>query len=400
MRVLLLGTGMQGRAALHHLVSSPGVDAVTAADRDLGAARRFAERQGYESDVRWVSLDASDRDSLRALAASGQDVVIDLLPVPFIPAVAEAAIAARVPLVNTFYTTPELSALGEAARERGVAVLPELGMDPGIDLLLLGDAARRFTRITDVLSYGAGIPEPAAADNPLRYKISWTFEGVLRSYRRPACVVRGGEVVRISDREQFAPEHGHTIDVPGVGPLEAFPNGDVLPYLSLLGVDPRQMRHAGRFAMRYPGHSAFWRALVDLHLLDEEPVMVDGVAVNRRRYLAAALEPHLQYRPGERDLGILRVEVAGMKDGTPSPSRVVHEVIDRRDLETGLSAMSRLVGFTASIGAQMIVRGEIRGPGLLSPLVDVPFAPFMEALSASGVTVTTTTTTESPAEKV
>jgi saccharopine dehydrogenase-like NADP-dependent oxidoreductase len=81
---------------------------------------------------------------------------------------------------------------------------------------------------------------------------------------------------------------------------------------------------------------------VDLHLLDEEPVVVDGVAVNCRRYLATALEPHLQYRPGERDLAILRVEVAGARGGTAS--RVIHEVIDRLDLET-------VVGFTASIGA-------------------------------------------------
>jgi saccharopine dehydrogenase-like NADP-dependent oxidoreductase len=383
---------MQGRAALHHLLSSPGVDAVTAADCDLDTARRFAERQGYASDVRWVILDASDRDSLRALVASGHDIVIDLLPVPFLAAVAEAAIEAGVPLVNTFYTTPELAALGDAARARGVTVLPELGMDPGIDLLLLGDGVRRFDRVTEVLSYGAGIPEPEAAANPLRYKISWTFEGVLRSYRRPACLVREGDIVRISDREQFAPEHGHRLTLPGVGPLEAFPNGDVLPYLRLLGLDPKGLRHAGRFALRYPGHSAFWRALVDLHLLDEEPVMVDGVAVNRRRYLAAALEPHLQYRPGERDLAILRVEVAGTRRG--AASRVIHEVIDRLDLETGLSAMSRLVGFTASIGARMIVRGEIQGVGILSPLVDVPFAPFAAALSKSGIHVTTTESAE------
>jgi saccharopine dehydrogenase-like NADP-dependent oxidoreductase len=388
MKVLLLGTGMQGRAALHHLATSPGVESITAADRDLAPVESFAVRRGYGSKVRWVTLDAGDRASLRALVAGGHDVVIDLLPVPFLAAAAEAAIESGVPLVNTFYVTPELEALGARARERGVSLLPELGMDPGIDLLLLGDAARRFTRIREVLSYGAGIPEPEAADNPIRYKISWTFEGVLRSYRRPACVVREGQLVRISDREQFAPENGHTITIDGVGALEAFPNGDVIPYLRLLGLDPAGIDRAGRFAMRYPGHSAFWRKLVDLHLLDEEPVVVDGVAVNRRRYLAAALEPHLQYRSGERDLAILRVEVAGEREGLPA--RVRHEVIDRLDLATGLSAMSRLVGFTASIGAQMLARGEIRGAGLLSPLLDVPFAPFAKALAESGVTIATT----------
>lgn len=199
-------------------------------------------------------------------------------------------------------------------------------------------------------------------------------------------------MVHLPATEQFAPEHGHTVAVDEVGALEAFPNGDVLPYLRLLGADPSGVRRAGRYAMRYPGHSAFWRTMVDLHLLDDDPVLVDGVAVNRRRFLAAALEPHLQDAPGERDLGILRVEVAGERGG--ARARIVHQVIDRLDPQTGLSAMSRLVGFTASIGAQMIVRGDIRGAGLRSPLVDVPFAPFARALADCGITITTTESTE------
>jgi len=392
MRVLVLGTGMQGRAALHYLATHGEAIAITAADRDVHAAQRFADQHGYGSTVRWLTLDAGDRTALQTVVAGGYDVVIDLLPVPFIGAVAEAAIAAGVPLVNTFYPTPELRALAPAAREKGVILLPELGMDPGIDLMLLGDAARRFDRITELLSYGAGIPEPQAADTPIKYKISWTFEGVLRSYRRPACLVRDGALVHLSDTEQFRPEHLHTVTVDGVGPLEAFPNGDVRPYLDLLGVDASHVRRAGRYALRYPGHAAFWRIIVDLHLLDEEPVVVDGMAVNRRRYLAAALEPHLQYAPGERDLGILRVEVAGVRGGVPS--RIVHEVVDRLDPHTALSSMSRLVGFTVAAGALMVARGEIAGAGLLSPVTDVPYAPLMAALAARGITVTTTESAE------
>jgi len=35
-------------------------------------------------------------------------------------------------------------------------------------------------------SYGAVFPEPKAATGPLRYKISWTFDGVLKSYWNPS----------------------------------------------------------------------------------------------------------------------------------------------------------------------------------------------------------------------
>ena len=108
--------------------------------------------------------------------------------------------------------------------------------------------------------------------------------------------------------------------------------------------------------MRYPGHCAFWRVVAALGLLDDGTVDVDGVQVDRRRFLARALEPRLQYADDERDVAILRVEVEGVRDGTAR--RVVHQVIDRRDLATGLTAMSRTVGYAASIGAQMIGAGS------------------------------------------
>ncbi len=400
MNVLLLGVGMQGRGALHDLVRQDAVTSIVAADRDLDALESWVAARGYGARVRCRHLDASEPGALDALFAAGVDpeggdaigrggfeVVIDLLPVLFVGAVATAAVRAGVHLVNTFYVTPEVRALAPEAASRGVTLLPEMGMDPGIDLVLCGDAARAFDDVTEILVYGSGIPEPGAEGNPLRYKVSWTFEGVLASYHREGTLVEGGRVVRVGPHDQLRPEHVHTVEIEDVGALECYPNGDVIGYLELLGIDPARVQRAGRYSMRWPGHAAFWRPLVELGLLDDEPVLIDGRQVERRRFLAAALEPRLRYRPDERDLAILRIAVAGLKDGRPG--RIVHEVLDRRDLDTGLLAMNRLVGFTAVIGALMVASGEISRPGLVSPVVDVPAAPFVEALRARGVEVRT-----------
>jgi saccharopine dehydrogenase-like NADP-dependent oxidoreductase len=154
----------------------------------------------------------------------------------------------------------------------------------------------------------------------------------------------------------------------------------------MLGLDPARLRDAGRYALRYPGHSAFWQTLVDLHLLDDDVTVVEGVAVNRRKFLAAALAPYLQYADDERDLAIVRVEIEGRSGGRPC--RAMRQVIDRRDLGTGLTAMSRTVGFPASIGAQLVATGVVRKRGLLSPVTDVPCEPFVDALAARGIAVT------------
>ena len=84
-------------------------------------------------------------------------------------------------------------------------------------------------------------------------------------------------------------------------------------------------------------------------------ISVDGVPVDRKRFLASLLEPQMQYGDGERDVVVVRIDVAGLKDG--SRKRIIQQVIDFRDLDTGFTAMSRTVGYTASIGAQMIGAG-------------------------------------------
>jgi saccharopine dehydrogenase-like NADP-dependent oxidoreductase len=378
---------MQGAVALDDLVRSDGVEEVLAADSRFDALRGLVEQRGYGSRVKCSPLDARNDSSLDALFSEQPDVAIDLLPVDFIPRVADTAIRHRVPLLNTFFVLDELRARSARAEEAGVAILPEFGMDPGIDLLLLADAVRDLDEVRELHSYGGGIPAPEAANNAIRYKVSWTLEGVLRAYHHPSRIIRESKEVRIAAGRLFEPENIHVVEIDGLGPLEAYTNGDAIEYSDALGIDPSSLAATGRYSLRWPGHSEFWRKIAGLHLLDDDPVMVGGIAVDRIAYLAAALGPHLQYEEGESDLAIIRVVAKGLRDGVERT--VVHEVIDRRDQETGFTAMGRLVGFTASIGAQMLALGEIPGACLLSPLRDVPIDRVLGQLRERGVQIST-----------
>ena len=121
-----------------------------------------------------------------------------------------------------------MKGLADEAKARDVTILPEFGMDPGIDLVLLGEAVRSLDHVEEIISYGAGFPEPEATDNPLKYKVTWTFEGVLKSYWRAGRVIRDGTIIDIKNTEMFCPENIHEIEIEGLGRLEAFPNGDAL----------------------------------------------------------------------------------------------------------------------------------------------------------------------------
>jgi lysine 6-dehydrogenase len=386
MKILLLGVGMQGKAALHDLAHSEAVDEVIAADRDFRALKAHVESRGYGDKVQYEYANAEKHESVNRLMEQRPDVIIDLLPVRFCGRVAASAVDHGIHLVNTFYALPEIKDLAGKAEAKGLTLLPEFGMDPGIDLVLLGEAVRSLDMVDGIVSYGAGLPEAEAADNPLKYKETWTFEGVLQSYWRAGRVIRDGQIVEVKEAEIFAPENIHEIEIEGLGRLEAYPNGDALRYADVLGIDASGLRTMGRYALRWPGHSAFWKTLVNLHLLDPEPVMVDGVAVDRKRFLATVIEPHIQLGTDERDVVIVRVEVTGTKKGRRK--RAVYQVIDRRDLKTGFTAMSRTVGYTASIGAQLIGSGQIARRGVLSPVIDVPYSLLAQELRKRDIEIT------------
>ena len=84
-------------------------------------------------------------------------------------------------------------------------------------------------------------------------------------------------------------------------------------------------------------------------------------------------------------MAAIRIEVTGLKDG--QRKRVIYQMVDRRDLDTGLLAMQRTVGYTASIGAQMILSGQIQKRGLLTPTRDIPSDIFMAELERRGIKI-------------
>ena len=369
-RLLLVGLGMQGQAALHDLASRAEFSRIVVADSrpDL---ETIAARYPVEK-VAAVRADAADEPRLAALMGDA-DLVVEALPATFAVRTGQLAVRCGVPLVSSmFYYEPE--GLDAAARARGVTILSEFGMDPGLDLLMAAQAASEFDEVHAFHTYGAGLPAGDARANPLQYKFSWSPVGVMRAYRRPSTLIRDGQAVTIPADEIFEAHNCHSVGVPELpAPLECFPNGDAVHYADLLGLRPT-LRESGRYTGRYPGHCAFWNTMTKSGLLDHP------------EFLAAALssQPQFQYAAHERDLCWIRVEARGLRQG--KPHHVVYELIDYRDLATGFTAMQRTVGFTMSRGAQLIATGQLSKPGLLTAL-DVPYRDVLPGLEPHGIRV-------------
>jgi len=383
LKVLLLGLGLQGKAVAHDLERSPLIQEIIAADLEVEKTRDYLFRHDYKK-VKAVPLDASQEGELnRIVRGSGAQIVISMLPITFGYRAARAALDAGIPYVSSNYTG-QVAELHHEALEKGITILPEMGMDPGDDLLLGSMAISELDEVRGLYSYGGGLPESSCADNPIRYKITWTFEGVLKSYVRPALILKDGKEISISGADIFKEKYIHSVEVPEIGKMEAYPNGDAVKYIDIFGLG-KKVRHMGRFGLRWPGHCEFWRVMVGLGFLEETPEKLDGMSISPRQFLVHHLEPRLQFQEKERDLVIIQVQAWGLKDG--KEKTITYRLLDYRDLATGLFAMNRTVGYTASIGAQMILSGRIREPGVLSPARDVSAREVFRELEARGMKI-------------
>mgnify|MGYP002640780492 CR=1 FL=1 len=383
MKILLLGVGLQGKAALHDLANSPEVTQVIAADANFEALQNYVKKLDNVK-ITPIKLDVRDQDAVSTQMKKA-DAVIVLLPQGFRMDILNLAIENGIHFVETSYALPEYAHLGQLAEAKGISILPECGLDPGIDLVLAGQAIRELDEVHELHAYGTGVPEPAAANNPINYKVSWTFSGVLSAYQRPAKMLKNGKIIHLTPSEMFSPENMHSLTLNTLGEMEAYYNGDAVKYLDIFGITDTTIS-TGRYSLRWPGHAAFWKKMVDLGFLKEEPIIVNGQEISPRQFVHDLVEPQIHYASNERDVAGIRIDVSGLKDG--QPKKIIYQMIDRRDLKTGLLAMQRTVGYTASIGAQMLLRGDIKKRGLLSPTRDIPTEKFMEELKKRNIIIT------------
>jgi alpha-aminoadipic semialdehyde synthase len=107
-------------------------------------------------------------------------------------------------MVTASYCSPQLNELNEAAKEAGVTIVNEVGLDPGIDHLLAQECFDEIKshggRVESFVSYCGGIPAPECSDNPLRYKFSWSPRGVLLNALNSAKYLRANEVSCLQKR--------------------------------------------------------------------------------------------------------------------------------------------------------------------------------------------------------
>ncbi|KAK3823519.1 MAG: saccharopine dehydrogenase [Benniella sp.] len=437
-QILLLGSGFVAEPCLEYLCRRPE-NKITVGARRLQVAQELAAPY---PGVQAISVDVSNEAALDAVVA-GKDVVISLIPYIHHALVIKSAIKFKVNVVTTSYVSPSMLAYDEAAKEAGVVVMNEIGVDPGVDHLYALKTIKEVHddggKIISFLSYCGGLPAPEDSNNPLGYKFSWSSRGVLLALKNNAKFYEDGRVVEYSGEELMNSAKPIPI-YPGYA-FVGYPNRDSTPYKERYNIPEAQTILRG--TLRYAGFPQFVKTLVDIGFLDDAPVdflaessgeiawndvvarrlgsssdaegdlvalirqksSIKGAEVDRiikgmkwlgmfsqtpvtRRgnyldTLCATLEEKMMYGEKERDMVMLqhRFEVE-LKDGTRQTRT---STLLEYGVPGGFSAMARLVGMPCGVATQLVLDGVINKPGILAPMSWDLIDPLMKAIEAEGV---------------
>ncbi|KAA8573199.1 hypothetical protein MFRU_025g00320 [Monilinia fructicola] len=435
-KVLMLGAGFVTRPTLD-ILSEAGIQ-VSVACRTLESAKKLSE--GVKN-AHPISLDVTDDKALDAEVAKN-DLVISLIPYTFHATVIKSAIRNKKNVVTTSYVSPAMLELDEEAKNAGITVMNEIGLDPGIDHLYavktIEEVHKAGGKITSFLSYCGGLPSPEDSDNPLGYKFSWSSRGVLLALRNAAKFYKDGKVVEVAGPELMGTAKPYFI-YPGYA-FVAYPNRDSTPYKERYNIPEAQTIIRG--TLRYQGFPEFIRVLVDMGFLSDEDqgftepiswkeatqkvlsasssseddlkwaiaskakfesteekerilnglnwvgIFSDEKIIPRGNpldTLCATLEKKMQFEEGERDLVMLqhKFEIEHKDGKKETRTSTLVEYGDPK----GYSAMAKLVGVPCGVAVKQVLDGTISEKGILAPMTSKINDPLMEELKKYGITL-------------
>jgi lysine 6-dehydrogenase len=377
MRMLVLGAGLQGSACAYDLLQNPEVTQVRLADLHFDHLPTFLKPYAGPRLIP-TPLDVRDRTAVVALMREC-DAVMSAIPYYFNFALAECAVEAGVHFCDLGGNTEivfQQKSLAEAAVAKGVTIVPDCGVAPGMVNILAEYGIRQLDTAESVQIFVGGLPQHP--EPPLNYQIVYSLEGVLDYYTTRSWVVRNGKREQVTALSEL-----ETVNFPEpVGDLEAFHTAG--------GLSTMAFRYEGRIpqmeykTLRYPGHAAIMKTIRELGLLDLEPVDVKGAKVVPRDVFVSIVGPKLTM-PDSHDLLALRVIVAGTKDGKSARRRF--DLVDLYDEAHGVSAMMRTTGYSLSITGQMQARGQVTPPGVWTPDECMPAQAYIAELRARGIDI-------------
>ncbi len=428
-KVLILGAGMVVKPIVDYLLKNNYY--VTVASRTRSKAEEMIDGHPNGHSIGWTVEKTAELDQM----IKDHDLTVSLLPWVHHVMVAKKCIEHKKNMVTTSYVKPEMQAFDQKAKEAGIIILNELGLDPGIDhmgaMRIIDHVHNKGGNIEEFYSICGALPAPEAANNPFLYKFSWSPKGVVMAGNNDGKYLRYGNIVEVPTEDLF--KNPLSVNFPQVGTLDIYPNRDSLPYIELYGIPETKTMMRGTF--RYPGWCETIDAMKALKLITSDTydftgktyaemvsmLMGDGNGENIRektaKFLGITIDSHpmkamawlglfddapmnrqmdtpfeitsdlmiakMELRQHERDMVVMQhVFLASYPNGN-------REVIKSSMLDYGTpatdTAVARTVALPAAVGVEMILSGDIAIKGVHIPVLPAIYNPILDKLEEMNI---------------
>ena len=293
--------------------------------------------------------------SLEENVAAG-DIVVSMLPGNFHVPVAELCLSVNAHFVSSSYISDEMRALNDAAKEKNLCFVNEVGLDPGIDHSMshaLVDDYKNSPKFSadnehSFLSYCGGLSD---IPNDFCYKFSWSPLGVLKALMSTSVSIRNGDIFTVT--KPWESVELYPLPMPwGEDEFEVYPNRDSLPFIDQYQMDDGlKIKQFVRGTLRYKGWKNAWG-----DIFSEVDTLDASIAEARLKEISDDLWDRYSYTDGEVDRVILTVELKVEND----TEVVWHKqyLMDTLGNDNG-SAMAQLVSCSVALAVEAVLENEI-----------------------------------------
>ena len=289
--ILVLGAGLSASSLLRYLserlVSEHWMLKIGNTDIEPLTAK-----YGSNERIQLFKLDASDADQRRSVIAHA-DLVISMLPAKFHPEVARDCIDLRTDLITPSYVSPAMKALHEEAVLKGVTILNETGVDPGIDhmsaMKIMDEKREEGATLKVFKSFCGGLIAPESDDNSWHYKFTWNPRNVIVAGQGGVAAFRQNKELKYIPYSQLF-KRTERFEIDGYGSFDGYANRDSLKYIDIYNIDEVETIYRG--TLRKPDFCQGWDVLIELGLTDDSYILENSSLLSPRQLLNAFLPYH------------------------------------------------------------------------------------------------------------
>lgn len=234
-------------------------------------------------------------------------------------------------------------ALHEQAKEKGITIVPAVGLAPGLAEYVAAWGVNNFLKMNEVERVDSvkirvgGLPiynlQP-----PLNYKVVFSSKGLINEYIEPCTIVRDHEIKTVDPLTDIE-------ELNFFWKLEAFNTSGGISGLAESLKDV--VKDLDYKTIRYPGHCNIFAGMKQLGLLNDP---------DSREMIEKSIDKTLTNDDG--DCVLMRVIISSEVHG--KKTTYMYDLADYYNKETKHSAMARTTAFPTSIVAHMLARGECK----------------------------------------